>query len=220
VHDVDLVQEAVVDDLVDGRNAQVLVDHLLVVELEPHNPGVWLLFRVSKDWNLVVERHEVLIGFDDGLFRVRIVEDLGARDDVLEGGVLDEASELGDHLLSLPVLLLQEDLQRWSLDVLGDVDDLLHPGDTERHIFGGDASKVEGVQGHLGRRLSKALSSHTADHLARMDQALLKLGLDFSKNPVERASVELLVDDHVLRVQDRLDVDPQEHGGVRVGIDE
>ncbi len=78
---------------------------------------------------------------------------------LLEGGVLEPTK----HILGLLGVpgggARQENGQRGRLRVLGDVDDLLEAGHAQRHVLGGHAGKVEGVQRHLGGGLAQALGS-------------------------------------------------------------
>jgi len=88
------------------------VNHLLVVEFESDNPRVCsLVCGIIKDRNFVVKGNKLLVSLDDGLFGVRIVEDLRARNDMLQSCVLNDSSKLGDNLFTLSVLFLKADLK-------------------------------------------------------------------------------------------------------------
>ena len=62
----------------------------------------------------------------------------------------------------------QEDGEGGGLGPLGDVNDLLQPGDPEGHVLGGHAGVVEGVEGHLGGRFSQRLGGQGPHHLPRL----------------------------------------------------
>ena len=65
-------------------------------------------------------------------------------------------------------LAQQEDSKRRGLWLLGNVDELLKSGHTQRHILGRHTSIVEGIQGHLGGRFSKGLRSQSPYHFPGM----------------------------------------------------
>lgn len=126
--------------------------------------------------------------------------------------MLDLAHQLLCDLLILAVLFLQVDLQAGCLDVLGYIYDLLQAWDTESHVLRGDASIVEGVQGHLGGRLTEGLCGNRAHHLSWVHDSLLKAGLDLTDDPVECLCRQALSLDHVLCAQHRTQVDLKEPG--------
>ena len=127
------------------------------------------------------------------------------------------ASPLGGGLL----VLKEEDLERRRLDRRRDVDDFLEPWDTERDILGSDSRQMEGVQRHLGRRLTHTLGTDASHHFARVDQGVLEPGLDLIHQPVEGLLREPLLlrasPDDLLGSQVVPEVDFHEPGGVSVG---
>jgi len=101
-------------------------------------------------------------------------------------GVLDSCADLQYLLLTLAVLRIEVNFQRGRLDVIGDIDDLLEPWHSKRHVLGRDASEVERVQGHLCCWLSETLRGYAADHLSGVDSCQVELRFDLSKDKVKR----------------------------------
>lgn len=119
------------------------------------------------------------------------------------------------------LVLAEEDLQGGRLYGGGDVDDFLEPWDTERDVLGTDSGQMEGVQRHLGRRLTHALGADAPHHFAGVDQGVLEPSLDLIDQPVEgllRKPVLLRATlDDLLRSQVIPEVDLHEASGVCVG---
>ena len=215
--------EVVTDLLPDYVHLQVLSVDLLLVEDEPDDPGRefpvlggLLHLEVGHE---VVQLEKFLIVLDDGSLGVWVVEYLRGPDHMAECGVLNLAHELLCDFLILAVLFLQVDLQAGSLDVLCHIDDLLQAGNSEGHVFRGDASIVEGVQGHLGGWLTKGLCGYGAHHLTWIHDGLLKAGLDLTDDPIEGLSRQALSLDHVLGAEHRTQVDLKKPGRVLLGLE-
>lgn len=169
LHDVELVLERVVQLSLDLLHRQVLKVDLLIVQLEAQQPGHSVITSISINGrHLIVESHESFIVLDYSVERIRVVVDRGGPHDMAQSSVLDFSAKLSGHLLVLLVLWQQIDLHAGSLDVFGHVNDLLESWDTERHVLRRHTSKMKGVQGHLGSRLTNGLSGNRSDHLTRV----------------------------------------------------
>jgi len=105
------------------------------VHLEAKEPlGDVALIPGLQLFDFFIELDQLLIFLDDCFGRVRIVVDAPVTDDVGKVSVLDLVSNPTGFLKRVFVFLLQENLERWRLDCLGYIDDLLQTGDTEGHI--------------------------------------------------------------------------------------
>ena len=110
--------------------------------------------------------------------------------------MLNCSTYLTGSVLVLAVFGLQEDPDGRRLDRLCHIDDLFEPGDTQCHVCGGHSCRMEGVEGHLGGRLTHALCTDAASHLSWVGKAALKPRPDFSEQPIEGCLGEpLLLDD-------------------------
>lgn len=114
----------------------------------------------------------------------------------------------------MTVLGKQEDLQRGSLDVLSNIDDLLDTRDSECDVLGRDTGIMEGVKGHLSGGLTYGLSGNGSNHLTRVGNGLIEARPDFTNHPVERMLSQPLSLNHRFGVQHRPQIDLKEPGGV------
>mmetsp|Transcript_73527 Transcript_73527/g.209259 ORF Transcript_73527/g.209259 Transcript_73527/m.209259 type:complete len:277 (+) Transcript_73527:1336-2166(+) len=94
--------------------------------------------------------------------------------------------------------LREVDDKRRRPDLLGHVQNLVEPRHSESHVFGRHTGEVEGVEGHLGGRLSNRLRSLYAAHLARICMRGLEPGFDLSHHPVKRLTGETVLGEHRL----------------------
>mmetsp|Transcript_22281 Transcript_22281/g.56888 ORF Transcript_22281/g.56888 Transcript_22281/m.56888 type:complete len:296 (-) Transcript_22281:2543-3430(-) len=208
----------------DVVHLQILVGHDELVELDAQQPR-----RDARDVNLLV-RHLVVgahvlvvLGHDRGRLGVgrhdRVVPDLSAEGHRLQRRVLEQRLHLLGRLQVRLVLVEQVDGQRGCLGPFGDVDDLLEPRHAERHVLGGDAGVVEGVQGHLRGGLAHRLRGERADDLARAAAVLQEALLHLAQYPVERLRREAVLGEHALGRERRADVGEEVERGVALRLD-
>ena len=211
--------EVLVDVLGDVRHEQLLVNHHLAVQLDPQQPRGHPARVHVLVGHLVVRPHKLLILLDDGVGGIRIVPNLGRRRHGVQGGVLEHGLDVLSHRAVTREVLSQRHGERRRLDLLGDVDELLEAGHTERDVLGGDTGEVEGVQSHLRRGLTDGLRGDCADAVARGRERHFEAGLNLADDPVERRGRQLELAHDPLGAQRRADEGEEENRGVSLRLD-
>mmetsp|Transcript_11744 Transcript_11744/g.28483 ORF Transcript_11744/g.28483 Transcript_11744/m.28483 type:complete len:242 (-) Transcript_11744:2954-3679(-) len=126
-----------------------------VIKNEPKHPRRHILFGGALE--LIVALHDTLILRNVGLQGVGLVVYFGMLDDTTEVEVLNL---VGDDLGLVGVdkmFLLEVNRNARCLDVLGNVDQLLHSRHSLSALLGTHARKVKGVESHLGHGLAERL---------------------------------------------------------------
>ena len=214
-----ILLEVLVDALGDVRHQQFLVHHHLAVQLDAEQPrghpaGIHVLIR-----HLVIGPDKLLVLLDDGIRGIGVIPNLGGGRDGVQGGVLEDRLDVLGHRPVPGEILAQRDGERRRLDLLGDVDELLQTGHTERDVLRRDTREVEGVQRHLRRGLADGLRGDCADAVARGRERNLKPRLNLADDPVERRGGEPELAHHPLGAERRSHQRKEEDRGVSLRLD-
>mmetsp|Transcript_52152 Transcript_52152/g.127337 ORF Transcript_52152/g.127337 Transcript_52152/m.127337 type:complete len:265 (-) Transcript_52152:3074-3868(-) len=179
----------------DFRKVHLLRIERSIIEHEAQYPRAHIIGLALE---LVVALDQLGILGDAGALWVGLVVDLGVAHDPAQVEVLDLVGDGFGLVCVLKKTFLQKDRDTRCLDVLRDVDELLHAGHAFGALLGAHTSKVEGVERHLRHGLAQGLRGDASHTLAWVDDCALELGLDLAKDPVEGLLIQSVVQQHPL----------------------
>jgi hypothetical protein len=180
---VQIVSESSVDLLCDRVHRQLLVSHPLPVQLDPEEPGTESLGVDAR--HLVVDVHPLVVLLDHRVGGVRVVVYCSVGSHLAESRVLHTTQHVFALLGVSGRGAVEEDGERGSPGLLGDVDDLLQSRHSECYVLGRHSGEMESVECHLSGRFSKTLRCQRANHLSRGRHGHVEATLDFSYQPIE-----------------------------------
>mmetsp|Transcript_9676 Transcript_9676/g.25827 ORF Transcript_9676/g.25827 Transcript_9676/m.25827 type:complete len:423 (-) Transcript_9676:2747-4015(-) len=214
-HDVQIVPKLQLNCVLDVIHANLAISQHLFRQYNAKEPRAhFVIFFIKHE----VTRNQLLVLLDDGVLRIGVVVYLCALRHVPQVCVLQLRLDLFCSFRIISCFTAEVYGERGCLWIFGYVDDLFQARHAKRHVFGGHASKVKGVKGHLRGWLSDALRCDGTNHFPGSTSCIQKTVFNLSQHVFECSTRQSVLRQHLSGAQRRTNVDLEEQRRVNLRL--